>query len=179
MLLLLFNIFTLPHHLYSSPLSIGVHKCTFYPHGASRKCDVQYLLHSSANSSTLFNLAWPLGPLMFLSKADFLSHMSPAIWFPIRCLRMNWEWHPAPLLYHRALSLCSWDQDNSLHYVQVSLNSWLPINSENQKHFQKTLLELASESKQVLSRILVEVIDYNNFGIDGGSSMTLNMQNKM
>lgn len=48
------------------------------------------------------------------------------------------------------------------------------------RHFQKTLLELASENKQTLPRILVEVIDYNNsFGMDDGSNVTLNMQNKI
>lgn len=171
--------FTLPHHLHPSTLRIFAHKCTFFPHGSSHKCDVKYLLHSFANSSTLFNLPWPPGPLMFLSRADFLSQMSPAILFPVKCLRMNWEWHPAPPPYHRVLSLCSWDKDNSLHCVEVwFIPDWLNVLWES-KHFQKTLSELASESKQTLPRVPVEVIDYNTCGIDSGGGMTLNMQNKI
>lgn len=80
-----------------------------------------YILHSFADSFTLFNLAQLPGPLMFLDRGDFLPQMTPAIWCPTRCVRLNWEQHPVPPPHPHALFLCSWDKDDSTPCVKVCL----------------------------------------------------------
>lgn len=51
---------------------------------------------------------------------------------------------------------------------------------QQQSGFQKNTIGISFKGKQTLPRILIEVIDYNNnFAVDDGNSMILNIQNKI